>query len=72
MLATETARGAEDKMTIFFNLNYRRNVLSAHMLEMPLLGVGAVLRLERDAWSMAKQLRLVTSEYAPPSPPALL
>ena len=27
------------------------------MLEVSLLGVGTVLRLERDAWSMAKWLR---------------
>ena len=34
----------------------KRNVLivSAQMLEVTLLGVGTVLRLERDAWSMAK------------------
>ena len=31
-----------------------KNVLSAPMLEVLLLGVGAVLRLERDAWSVVK------------------
>ena len=30
------------------------SVRSAHMLEVSLLGVGTVFRLERDAWSMAK------------------
>ena len=36
------------------------------MLEESLLGVGTVLRLERDALSMAKRLRQATDEYAPP------
>ena len=31
---------------------YGQNVRSAKILEMSLLGVGTVLRLERDAWSM--------------------
>ena len=31
-----------------------KNVMSAQMLEVSLLGVGTVLRLERDAWSMVK------------------
>ena len=35
------------------------------MLEVSLLGVGTVLRLERDAWSMVKRLRQATNEYAP-------
>ena len=38
------------------------------MLEVSLLGVGTVLRLERDAWSMVKRPRQATNEYAP-SPP---
>ena len=38
------------------------------MLEVFLLGVGTVLRLERDAWSMVKGLRQVTNEYASPPP----
>ena len=29
-----------------------KNVMSAQMLEVSLLGVGTVRRLERDAWSM--------------------
>ena len=29
-----------------------KNVMSAQMLEVSLLGVGTVLHLERDAWSM--------------------
>ena len=40
--------------------------MSAQLLEVSLLGVGAVLRLERDAWSMVKWLRQATNEYAPP------
>ena len=31
---------------------WKKNVMSAKMLEVPLLGVGTVLRLEMDAWSM--------------------
>ena len=33
------------------------------MLEVSLLGVGTVLRLERDAWSLVKRLRQGTNEY---------
>ena len=33
---------------------YGKNAMSAQMLEVTLLGVGTVLRLERDAWSMVK------------------
>ena len=47
---------------------YGRGVLSTSMLEVSLLGVGTVLRLERDAWSMVKRLRQATNEYAPPPP----
>ena len=32
----------------------QKNVMSAQMLEVSLLGVGTVLRLDRDAWSMVK------------------
>ena len=32
------------------NVVYGRSVQSAQMLEVSLLGVGTVLRLERDAW----------------------
>ena len=32
------------------------------------LGVGTVLRLEKDAWSMVQRLRQATNEYAPPPP----
>ena len=40
--------------------------MSTSLLEVSLLGVGTVLRLERDAWSMVKRLRQATNEYAPP------
>ena len=33
---------------------YGTNVMSAQLLEASLLGVGTVLRLEMDAWSMVK------------------
>ena len=39
---------------IFFNAVYGRSVLSANMLEASLLGVGTVIRLQSDAWSMSK------------------
>ena len=45
--------------------------MSAHTLEVSLLGVGTVLRLEMDAWSMVKWLRQATNEYAPPPFPPL-
>ena len=43
---------------VFFNVMYGRNVLGAQMLEVSLVGVGTVLRLESDVWSMVKCLRL--------------
>ena len=43
----------------------------AKMLEVFLLGVGTVLRLKGDAWSMVKLLRKATIEYAPPPRPGL-
>ena len=49
----ETGRG--DKMSKHFLCNiYRKNVMSAQMLGVSLSGVGTVLRLGRDAWSMVK------------------
>ena len=36
------------------------------MLEVSLVGVGTVLRLGRDVWSMVKWLRQATNEYLPP------
>ena len=44
-----------------------RSALSAQMLEVSLLGVGTVLRLERSAWS--SDLRRTTNEYPPPLTP---
>ena len=35
------------------------------LLEVSLLGIGAVLRLESDAWSTAQRLRQATNENAP-------
>ena len=43
-----------DKASKTFIKNAEENILSAQMLEVSLLGVGTVLRLERDAWSMVK------------------
>ena len=41
---------------------YENNVMSAQLLEMSLIGVGTVLRLERDVRSTAKRLRQATNE----------
>ena len=38
----------------FLYVIYGKSVMSARMLEVSLLEVGTVLRLERDAWSMAE------------------
>ena len=46
---------------------YGKTVVSAQILEVSLLGVGTVLRLERDAWQMVKRLRQATNKDAPPS-----
>ena len=43
--------------------------MSAQTFEVSLFGVGTVLRLERDAWSVVKLLRQTTNEHAPPPPP---
>ena len=40
-------------MYIYYEI-YGRNVLSAELLELSLLGLGTVLCLERDAWPMVK------------------
>ena len=40
--------------------------MNTQMLEVSLLGVGTVLRLERNAPSMVKGPRQATNEYAPP------
>ena len=49
-----------------FYVIYGKGVMSAQMLEVSLLGVGTVLRFERDAWSTAECIRQATNEYAPP------
>ena len=42
-----------DKISKKIHVTYGKNVMSAQMLEVSLLGVGTMLRLERDAWSMS-------------------
>ena len=42
----------QDKRKLLCNI--WKNVMSAQMLEVSLLGLGTVLRLERDAWSMVR------------------
>ena len=49
----ETGQGLDNQTNRFYVV-YGRSVGSAHPSEVSLLGVGTVLRLERDAWSMVK------------------
>ena len=50
----QQAQQEEDKANQTFYVIYGNNAMSAQMLEVSLLGVGTVLRLERNAWSMVK------------------
>ena len=50
----QTAKQDGDRIGNSFYVVYGRSVTSAQMLEVSLLGVGTVLRLEMDAWSMVK------------------
>ena len=50
MIATDGQRGRRKAKQELFHVICGRNVLSAQMLDMFLVGVGTVLRLERDAW----------------------
>ena len=61
---TLTAKQEGGMINKKFPCNIWKNVMSAQMLEVPLAGVGTVLRLERDAWSRVKCCLLYTS----PSP----
>ena len=47
----QTAKQRGDKISKKF-VTYGKNVVSALILGMSLLGVGTVLRLEKDAWSV--------------------
>ena len=49
MVATDGKTGRSKR----FLCNIYKNVVSTQMLEVLLLGVRTVLRLERDSWSMA-------------------
>ena len=44
----------EISKNIYLACNMWKNVMSAQVLEVSLLGVGTVLRLDKDAWSMGK------------------
>ena len=50
----QTAKQEGHKISKTFLVTYGKSVMSAQMLEVSLLGVGTMLRLERDAWSMLK------------------
>ena len=49
----QTAKQEDNLCIKSFYVIHGKSVMSAQMLEVSLLGVEAVLRLERDAWSMA-------------------
>ena len=62
----------QDEQKLFYVLYlYGQNVMSTQMLELSLFGVRTVPRLETEAWSMVKHLRLTTNEHVPlpPLPP---
>ena len=48
------AKQEGDKVSKISRVLHGNNVISVQLLEVPLLGVGAVLGLERDACSMVK------------------
>ena len=50
----QAAKQEGDKTSKKIYVIHENNVMSAQLLEVSLLGVGTVLRLERDAWSMVK------------------
>ena len=52
----ETGRG-QDKQNVFDVMYGEKNAMSAQVLKVSLLGVGTVLCLERDAWSMSDDVR---------------
>ena len=52
----------------YVHVTYGRSVMSAHILEVSLLGVGTVFRLERDAWSMVKGLLEGNQQITSPLP----
>ena len=65
----QTTKQGGDRICIQFICSIGRSVMSAQLLEVSLLGVGTVLRLERDAWSKVEGLRQATNEYPPFPPP---
>ena len=56
----QAAKQEGDKISKRFLCSNGKNVMNAQTLEVPVLGVGTVLRLEREAWPMAKRPRQAT------------
>ena len=54
-----------DNDSKIFHVIYRNNVVGGQLFETSLLGVGTVLRLEKDAWSMVKRQRQTPHECPP-------
>ena len=67
MVATKGETGRGYKVSKTFLCSVWENVMNAEMLEVSLLRVGTVLRLERDAWSMVKMSKASNKGVPPPS-----
>ena len=66
----QTAKQEGDKVRKTFYAIHGKNVMSAQILEMSPSGLGTVVRLERDAWSMVIRLRPCMTMSTPPPPRA--
>ena len=64
----QTAKQEGDKVRKTFYAIHGKNVMSAQILEMSPSGLGTVVRLERDAWSMVIRLRPCMTMSTPPPP----
>ena len=53
MVVATRANQEGDKVSNIY-IMFGKNIMSAHMLKVSLLGVGTVLHLERGAWSMVE------------------
>ena len=61
----QTTKQDGDRISKQFYVIHGKSEMSVQTLEVSLLGVGTVLCLERDAWSMVKSLPQTKNEYAP-------
>lgn len=70
MMATDCETGDERRYVkgVCALVMNERNVMSARLFGASLSGVGVMLRLERDDWSMVKWPRQEKNEYTPRLP----